>query len=179
MDGWSPGEPTGKVWGKQKLGSNNRFGQLLRKTHLDELPQIINILRGEMSFIGPRPEMVEVDAWARSKIDGWHERLGMKPGITGQAQITHGYAGGKVEEYEKKLAAELQYIEKQSFLSELGILLQTPAWMLKGRGGTAISAKEEPTPKELLQDFVVQPKAPKTEKSETPMSPTARVSSEA
>lgn len=66
-----------------------RFGRFLRNAQLDELPQFLNILRGEMVLIGPRPEMVEIDAWARERVPGFHRRLAIKPGITGPWKPTN------------------------------------------------------------------------------------------
>ena len=110
------------------------FGRFLRNTHLDELPQLFNVLRGDMDFIGPRPEMVEIDGWAVQRIDGFRERNALAPGITGLAQITHGYAGMDPEAYRKKLAADLEYKDRLSLRLDLAILVRTVAWMLRGRG---------------------------------------------
>ena len=111
-----------------------RFGRFLRNTHLDELPQLINVLRGEMDFIGPRPEMIEIDDWACQRIADFHERNVLAPGITGFAQITHGYAGMDPVAYRQKLADDLYYKENLSLRLDLEILLRTAVWMLRGRG---------------------------------------------
>lgn len=111
-----------------------RFGRFLRNTHLDELPQVLNVLRGDMSFIGPRPEMVEVEEWARARIPGFSSRLAVKPGITGFAQITQGYTGRDVEAYTEKLRVNDRYRRELSLRLDLAILLRTAAWMARGRG---------------------------------------------
>jgi lipopolysaccharide/colanic/teichoic acid biosynthesis glycosyltransferase len=111
-----------------------RFGRWLRNTHLDELPQLFNVLRGEMDFIGPRPEMIAIDAWACERIPGFRERNALRPGITGLAQVTHGYAGMDVRAYRRKLAADLWYREHLSLSLDLSILARTAVWMLRGRG---------------------------------------------
>jgi len=111
-----------------------RFGRFLRSTHLDELPQLLNILRGEMVFIGPRPEMVEIDEWARERIPGFPTRLAERPGITGLSQITQGYTGMDVDAYTRKLRVDRQYCDDLSFALDCSILARTFVWMLRGRG---------------------------------------------
>ncbi|MFT4538015.1 MAG: lipopolysaccharide/colanic/teichoic acid biosynthesis glycosyltransferase [Planctomycetota bacterium] len=125
MDSWSTGGDQMRV---------TRFGRLLRNSHLDELPQLINVLRGEMHLIGPRPEMVEVEAWACEKVAGFSERLAIRPGITGYAQITQGYTGRDVGCYEKKLQLCREYQNRISLKTDLGLVLGTVVWMLRGRG---------------------------------------------
>jgi lipopolysaccharide/colanic/teichoic acid biosynthesis glycosyltransferase len=110
------------------------FGRFLRNAHLDELPQLINVLRGEMSFIGPRPEMLEVEQWASEHVPNFVQRLAIKPGITGLAQVTQGYTGRDVAAYAKKLAINLAYIERMSLRFDLEILARTGLWMLRGKG---------------------------------------------
>ena len=130
-------EPAGTVFEAWSNGDRARvtpFGRFLRSTHLDELPQLYNVLRGEMSFIGPRPEMVEVESWAASELPGFSERLAIKPGITGLAQVTQGYTPRDVEAYRRKLAINRQYLASLSFASDLSILARTALWMLRGRG---------------------------------------------
>ena len=79
LSSWSSGRDQERV---------TTFGRFLRSSHLDELPQLINVLKGDMSFIGPRPEMVEIEEWACSVVPGFLKRLSVRPGITGFAQIT-------------------------------------------------------------------------------------------
>lgn len=110
------------------------FGKFLRNAHLDELPQLINVARGEMSFIGPRPEMLEVEAWASEHVEGFTSRLAIKPGITGLAQVTQGYTGRDIGAYTEKLAINRAYLERMSFAFDLQILARTCLWMLRGKG---------------------------------------------
>ncbi len=110
------------------------FGRLLRQTHLDELPQILNVLRGEMCFIGPRPEMLEVEAWARQHIPGFARRAALMPGITGWAQITQGYTTQEVGAYRSKLAADEFYRRNLSPMLDAWVLVRTAFWMLLARG---------------------------------------------
>jgi lipopolysaccharide/colanic/teichoic acid biosynthesis glycosyltransferase len=124
FEAWSDG-------GKNRVTALGRF---LRSTHLDEVPQILNIVMGDMDFIGPRPEMVSVHNWACREVPGFERRLAVRPGITGLAQITQGYAGACPDAYGEKLAADDRYREQLSFGLELSILARTAAWMLRGRG---------------------------------------------
>jgi lipopolysaccharide/colanic/teichoic acid biosynthesis glycosyltransferase len=111
-----------------------RFGRFLRNTHLDELPQLWNIWRGEMDFIGPRPEMIEVQRWACERLPRFPERCALLPGVTGLAQVTQGYAGKDARAYAQKLAADQHYRRRLSFALDLEILLRTALWLLGARG---------------------------------------------
>jgi lipopolysaccharide/colanic/teichoic acid biosynthesis glycosyltransferase len=111
-----------------------RFGRFLRNTHLDELPQLWNVLRGEMDFIGPRPEMVEIDAWARARIPRFRERCTVRPGLTGLAQITQGYTLQEEHAYRRKLELDRLSISCCSLALDLEILARTALWIARGRG---------------------------------------------
>lgn len=124
-DSWSHGLDRQRV---------TRFGRFLRNSHLDELPQMLNVLRGDMSLIGPRPEMVEIEAWASEHVPEFSTRLVLRPGITGLAQITQGYTGRSVEAYAEKLRWNELYRERLSFRTDLAILVGTVLWMVRGRG---------------------------------------------
>lgn len=100
------------------------IGRFLRATHLDELPQVLNVLRGEMSLIGPRPEMEE-HVFELEKINPtYRRRLIIKPGLTGWSQVNYGYGSSSKDELEK-LQYDLYYIEHQSFALDLQIILKT------------------------------------------------------
>jgi len=104
-----------------------RFGTLLRKTNLDELPQLINMLKGEMSFIGPRPDV----PFAVAMYKDWHwKRLGIKPGITGLWQVS----GRKGLSFEDMVRLDIDYIKKQSLVLDTKILLQTIGTILSKDG---------------------------------------------
>lgn len=111
-----------------------RFGRLLRNTHLDELPQLINILKGDMHLVGPRPEMVDIHEWACAEIPGFAQRLETPPGLTGLAQITQGYTVRERDSYAKKLEIDLQYVTGPTFRQDLAIIARTIPWVLQGRG---------------------------------------------
>ncbi len=111
-----------------------RLGRLLRNSHLDELPQLINVLRGEMRLIGPRPEMVEIEAWATEAIERFDDRLALSPGITGYAQVVQGYTGRSLEAYAEKRDLALAYQEYRSLRLDLWILWRTTLTMLRLEG---------------------------------------------
>jgi lipopolysaccharide/colanic/teichoic acid biosynthesis glycosyltransferase len=104
-----------------------RSGRLLRRTSLDELPQLVNVLRGDMSLVGPRPEEEAVVALydERQRL-----RLGVKPGLTGPMQV---YGRGDLT-FEERLAMERDYLDNLSITSDLAILLRTPSAMIRGDG---------------------------------------------
>jgi len=110
-----------------------RVGRFLRTTRLDEFPQLLNIVRGEMSFIGPRPERPEFIADLEQRIPHFRSRLLIKPGLTGWAQIKGGYAS-TVPEITRKLEFDLYYIRNRSFHLDLQILFATFATVLGRRG---------------------------------------------
>lgn len=114
-------EKDGAVWAKRDDDRVTPFGNFLRKTHLDEVPQFWNILKGDMSFVGPRPERQVFYDKFESYIVGFSYRLLVKPGLTGWAQINGGYE----LKPEEKVAWDVEYIEKQSCLIDLKCILNT------------------------------------------------------
>ncbi|HEY1455029.1 MAG TPA: exopolysaccharide biosynthesis polyprenyl glycosylphosphotransferase [Candidatus Dormibacteraeota bacterium] len=110
-----------------------RVGRLLRATRLDEFPQLLNILRAEMSFIGPRPERPEFERDLESKIPHFRSRLLIKPGLTGWAQIKGGYASS-LPEITRKLEYDLYYIRNRSFTLDMQILAGTFGTVMRWRG---------------------------------------------
>jgi len=123
-----------------------RFGRFLRNMHLDELPQLVNILRGDMHLVGPRPEMPDIHAWAASEVPGFAGRLAVRPGLTGLAQVTQGYTGASAGCYAEKLAIDLEYIRGLSLASDLRVVLKTVPWVLQGRGWSWKKGSAEPAP---------------------------------
>ena len=97
---------------------------LIRRTHLDELPQLWNVLRGEMSIVGPRPERPEVASSLEAAVPFWNRRLLVKPGVTGWAQVRCGYVAD-CGEMADKLAYDLWYLRNQSVLVDLAICIRT------------------------------------------------------
>jgi sugar transferase (PEP-CTERM system associated) len=124
---------TGPVWAIDHDPRITRVGRWLRKTRLDELPQIWNVFKGEMSFIGPRPERPYFVNQLQEKIPYYAERHSVKPGITGWAQVRCQY-GSTIEEAEEKLQYDLYYIKNMSGVLDMDILLSTIRVVLFGKG---------------------------------------------
>jgi len=108
-------------------------GRLLRRMRIDELPQLINVLRGEMSMVGPRPECIEYMEELSRKVPGYLQRLGLKPGLTGIAQIEAGYAND-LDSYRRKVAYDLLYLQNCSLWNDLRIMRRTVRVVLTGFG---------------------------------------------
>jgi lipopolysaccharide/colanic/teichoic acid biosynthesis glycosyltransferase len=125
---------TGAVWaavnGDPRI---TKVGKFLRTSRIDELPQLINVLKGEMSFVGPRPERPEFVEELEKAIPYYAERHSVPPGITGWAQVRYGY-GSSVEESEIKLRHDLYYIKHMNPWLDLVIMLDTAKVILFGRG---------------------------------------------
>ena len=115
---------TGPRWAKKKDDRTTKIGQFLRKIHLDELPQMINVLKGEISLVGPRPERPEFVQQLGKKIPHYHLRHIIKPGFTGWAQIKFRY-GRSVMDAQEKFQYDLYYLKNRSLFLDLRILLKT------------------------------------------------------
>jgi exopolysaccharide biosynthesis polyprenyl glycosylphosphotransferase len=124
---------TGPVWAAQGDKRVTRVGRILRKTRIDELPQLFNVLRGDMHFVGPRPERPVFVKELQEKIPYYGLRHIVKPGITGWAQINYGY-GRSQEDTVEKLQYDLFYIKNLSVLLDCLIILETAKAVIKGRG---------------------------------------------
>jgi sugar transferase (PEP-CTERM system associated) len=125
---------TGAVWAKEGDDRVTPIGRFIRKTRLDELPQLWNVLRGEMSLVGPRPERPEFIAQLTGQIPFYGQRHIVKPGLTGWAQVSHMY-GDSVEGALEKLQYDLFYIKNLSVSLDLFILFKTVKIVLLRRGG--------------------------------------------
>lgn len=110
-----------------------RVGRFLRRTRLDELPQLINIFLGEMSFIGPRPEAEQLSAWYEKEIPFYHYRHIIRPGLTGWAQVKQGHVA-ELEDIRSKLHLDFYYVKNFSFWLDVIITLQTVKIVLTGTG---------------------------------------------
>jgi lipopolysaccharide/colanic/teichoic acid biosynthesis glycosyltransferase len=120
-------------WATEEDERVTRVGRILRKTRLDELPQVINVMRGEMSIVGPRPERPEFIEELQERIPFYRTRLTIKPGLTGWAQIFYGY-GSTVEDALIKLQYDLYYIRHWSLWLDLYVILKTVGVVLTLRG---------------------------------------------
>jgi sugar transferase (PEP-CTERM system associated) len=126
-------EVSGPVWAKDQDDRVTRVGRWLRLFRLDELPQMVNVLRGEMSFVGPRPERPCFVATLKAKIPYYGFRHAVRPGITGWAQVRYRY-GASLEDTIEKLQYDLCYLKNMSLFWDLSILVDTVKIMLQGRG---------------------------------------------
>ncbi len=126
-------EDSGAVWAREDDDRITPVGRVLRKTRLDELPQMWNILKGEMSLIGPRPERPEFVADLVQQVPFYQARHAVRPGVTGWAQVRYRY-GGSVEDTLTKLQYDLYYIKHRNLYLETSILVKTAAVMIRARG---------------------------------------------
>ena len=124
---------TGAVWAVDHDPRVTGLGMFLRKTRIDELPQLFNVLAGDMSLIGPRPERPEIAEKLAKELPSFNRRMEVKAGITGLAQVGTGYASC-LKSYRKKLALDLIYIQNRCLLLDLRIALKTVLVVLTGTG---------------------------------------------
>ncbi|NKB37590.1 MAG: TIGR03013 family PEP-CTERM/XrtA system glycosyltransferase [Gammaproteobacteria bacterium] len=121
------------VWAAKNDARVTKVGEFIRKTRVDELPQLFNVLKGEMSFVGPRPERPQIVNDLARDIPFYSLRHHVKPGITGWAQICYPY-GASVEDSRQKLQFDLYYLKNYSFFLDLVVLVQTATVILWGKG---------------------------------------------
>ncbi len=126
-------EKSGPQWAQKNDPRITKLGKFLRKTRLDEIPQLINIIKGDMSLVGPRPERPEFVINLKEKIPFYNERHLVKPGLTGWAQINFPYGASEKDSLEK-LQYDLYYIKNRSFIFDIAILLKTAKTILSGKG---------------------------------------------
>ena len=124
---------TGAVWAASEDPRVTRLGKFMRKTRLDELPQLLNVLVGDMSLVGPRPERPVFAKALTEKFPSFIRRTDVKAGLTGLAQVASGYASS-VDSYREKLAWDLLYIHHRSFWLDIQILFRTVFVVLRGTG---------------------------------------------
>jgi lipopolysaccharide/colanic/teichoic acid biosynthesis glycosyltransferase len=128
------GGTAAQVWAQRDDPRVTVVGRVLRKLRLDELPQLWNVLMGDMNVVGPRPEQPSIFVYLREQIQGYQRRQRVLPGITGWAQINRSY-DSSVDDVREKLGYDLEYIRRRSALQDFKIMLLTPAVMLGRRGG--------------------------------------------
>lgn len=129
----SDAEKNGIQLAKKNDARVTRSGRFMRRTRIDELPQFWNVLKGDMSIVGPRPERPEIIAYLAEQIPGYTDRLGVKPGITGLAQIRNGY-DTDLEHIRRKITLDRYYIQKCSLTNDLKIILRTLRVVVRGEG---------------------------------------------
>jgi len=123
---------TGAVWAKKNDPRVTPLGVFLRKSHLDELPQLFNVIKGEMSIVGPRPERPEMVRSLKETISDYEKRLQVLPGITGLAQVMHRY-DETIADVKAKVKYDLLYIKKMCWMAEMRIMALTCIVMITGR----------------------------------------------
>jgi exopolysaccharide biosynthesis polyprenyl glycosylphosphotransferase len=126
-------EKNGAVWARANDDRVTRVGKFIRKTRVDEIPQVFNVLVGDMSFVGPRPERPVFVEQLKQQIPFYGLREAVKPGITGWAQICYPY-GASVEDARNKLEFDLYYVKNGSLFLDIGIIFHTVRHVLLGRG---------------------------------------------
>ncbi len=126
-------EETGPVWAEENDPRVTRVGKIIRKLRIDELPQLWNVFKGDMSFVGPRPERQFFVEQLKEKVPYYKERASVKPGITGWAQVKYPYGATEKDALEK-LKYDLYYIKNMSIVIDLMVLFHTIKIVLLGRG---------------------------------------------
>lgn len=124
---------SGPVWATKDDPRVTRLGRFLRKTRIDEIPQFINVLKGDMSLVGPRPERPKFVSELEAQIPEYARRLSVKPGLTGLAQVETGY-DSSVASVRRKLELDLAYIDNQSLWFDFKIMARTVKVVLTGKG---------------------------------------------
>ena len=124
---------TGPVWATKNDPRITRLGRFLRKTRIDEIPQFWSVLKGDMSLVGPRPERPSFVRDLCTKVDNYHRRLDVKPGLTGLAQVENGY-DSSVASVVEKVRFDLKYIRGWTVWTDVRILLKTVVVVITGRG---------------------------------------------
>jgi lipopolysaccharide/colanic/teichoic acid biosynthesis glycosyltransferase len=122
-----------QVWARPDDPRITPVGRILRKYRLDELPQLVNVIRGEMNIVGPRPEQPEIFQELRSHVEGYAARQSVLPGITGWAQVNHHY-DQCLDDVRRKVGLDLEYIRKRSPAEDLRIMARTLPVMVRRKG---------------------------------------------
>lgn len=123
-------EKYGAQWAEKEDPRITKIGNFIRKTRIDELPQLFNILKGEMSIVGPRPERPEFTYEFNEEIPGFIDRLAVRPGLTGWAQVNGGYDITPAE----KLKLDIYYIKNRSIIMDINIIIKTVGVIFTGSG---------------------------------------------
>jgi lipopolysaccharide/colanic/teichoic acid biosynthesis glycosyltransferase len=126
-------QQNGAQWASENDPRTTRIGRFLRTYRLDELPQFVNVIRGDMSFVGPRPERPCFVEELRKTIPYYDERHSVRPGITGWAQVEYFY-GSSVDDAFNKLEYDFFYLKNMSVLFDLAIIFQTVRIVIRGQG---------------------------------------------
>jgi lipopolysaccharide/colanic/teichoic acid biosynthesis glycosyltransferase len=125
---------SGAVWATRNDPRVTRLGRILRRTRLDELPQLVNVIKGDMNIVGPRPERPSIFVRLREDLPDYRLRQRTRPGITGWAQINHSY-DTSIDDVRAKIRYDLEYLERQCLAEDLKIMMKTVPVMLFRRSG--------------------------------------------
>ena len=128
-------EKNGPVWATKDDNRITKIGSILRKTRIDELPQLLSVLKGDMSLIGPRPERPEIEILLKRNIPYYDLRKVIRPGLSGWAQVNYPY-GASLKDSENKLSYELFYIRNYSFWLDLLIFIKTIKLIFNMKGSS-------------------------------------------
>jgi len=131
---WQPTTKDLQVWATRTDPRVTKIGRVLRQFRLDELPQLFNVLLGDMNVVGPRPEQPNIAARLRQEVPGWGARQLVRPGITGWAQINNSY-DESMDDVRRKVALDLEYLSRHSFMEDLKIMLRTAPVVALRKGG--------------------------------------------
>jgi lipopolysaccharide/colanic/teichoic acid biosynthesis glycosyltransferase len=125
---------SGAVWATRNDPRVTKLGRILRRTRLDELPQLVNVIKGDMNIVGPRPERPSIFVRLREDLPDYRLRQRTRPGITGWAQINHAY-DTSIDDVRTKIRYDLEYLERQCLAEDLKIMVKTVPVMLFRRSG--------------------------------------------
>ncbi len=125
---------SGAVWASNDDARVTPIGRILRQFRLDELPQLFNILRGDMNLVGPRPERPELFDKLRKEIPGYQKRQLARPGLTGWAQVNQSY-DTNIDDVRRKVGYDIEYIRRRGLMEDVRIMLRTVPVILFRRGG--------------------------------------------
>ena len=131
-------EKEGIKWSTYDDARITKIGKFIRATRIDELPQLVSVIKGDMSLIGPRPERPEYDKQLEKEIPLYKLRYLIKPGISGWAQVNYPY-GASIEDAKNKLSYDLFYIKNKSIILEILILIKTIKLVFNRQGAIPIS----------------------------------------
>ena len=127
-------QKSGAVWATRNDPRVTKLGRILRRTRLDELPQLVNVIKGDMNIVGPRPERPSIFVRLREDLPDYRLRQRTRPGITGWAQINHAY-DTSIDDVRAKIRYDLEYLERQCLAEDLKIMVKTVPVMLFKRSG--------------------------------------------
>ncbi|WP_193742447.1 sugar transferase [Prochlorococcus marinus] len=131
-------EVNGPQWSKKKDDRVTKIGKIIRISRLDEIPQLLSVIKGDMSLIGPRPERPEIDLMLKEHISLYYQRYSIRPGLSGWAQVNYPY-GASVEDARNKLSYDIFYIKNFSFLFDIIIFFKTIKLVFNIKGSEPIS----------------------------------------